>query len=163
MSKNITRRDFLKGTAAGALGLAAMGIAGVPAASAAGTYKAGTYEATAYGNLSYVTVKCTFSEEALTDVEIVSQNETPVLFSQVQEKLIPAIIENQAGGLDAIAGASNSSRAVKEAIADCVAQAGGDKEAWLAKTVAAEAGADETYDVDICVIDMPLLDTRNGK
>ena len=152
MSKNITRRDFLKGTAAGALGLAAMGIAGVPAASAAGTYKAGTYEATAYGNLSYVTVKCTFSEEALTDVEIVSQNETPVLFSQVQEKLIPAIIENQAGGLDAIAGASNSSRAVKEAIADCVAQAGGDKEAWLAKTVAAEAGADETYDVDICVI-----------
>ena len=81
-----------------------------------------------------------------------SQNETPVLFSQVQEKLIPAIIENQAGGLDAIAGASNSSRAVKEAIADCVAQAGGDKEAWLAKTVAAEAGADETYDVDICVI-----------
>ena len=152
MSKNITRRDFLKGTAAGALGLAAMGIAGAPAASAAGTYKAGTYEATAYGNLSYVTVKCTFSEDALTDVEIVSQNETPVLFSQVQEKLIPAIIENQAGGLDAIAGASNSSRAVKEAIADCVAQAGGDKEAWLAKTVAAEAGADETYDVDICVI-----------
>ena len=152
MSKNITRRDFLKGTAAGALGLAAMGIAGVPAASAAGTYKAGTYEATAYGNLSYVTVKCTFSEDALTDVEIVSQNETPVLFSQVQEKLIPAIIENQAGGLDAIAGASNSSRAVKEASADCVAQAGGDKEAWLAKTVAAEAGADETYDVDICVI-----------
>ena len=152
MSKNITRRDFLKGTAAGALGLAAMGIAGVPAASAAGTYKAGTYEATAYGNLSYVTVKCTFSEDALTDVEIVSQHETPVLFSQVQEKLIPAIIENQAGGLDAIAGASNSSRAVKEAIADCVAQAGGDKEAWLAKTVAAEAGADETYDVDICVI-----------
>ena len=66
MSKNITRRDFLKGTAAGALGLAAMGIAGVPAASAAGTYKAGTYEATAYGNLSYVTVKCTFSEDALT-------------------------------------------------------------------------------------------------
>ena len=152
MSKNITRRDFLKGTAAGALGLAAMGIAGVPAASAAGTYTPGTYEATAYGNLSYVTVKCTFSEDALTDVEIVSQNETPILFSQVQDKLIPAIIENQAGGLDAIAGASNSSRAVKEAIADCVAQAGGDKDAWLAKTVEATAGADETYDVDICVI-----------
>ncbi len=152
MSKNITRRDFLKGTAAGALGLAAMGIAGAPIASAAGPYKAGTYEATAYGNLSYVTVKCTFSEDALTDVEIVSQNETPILFSQVQENLIPAIIENQAGGIDGVTGASNSSRAVKEAIADCVAQAGGDKEAWLAKTVEATAGSDETYDVDICVI-----------
>ncbi|MBR4473725.1 MAG: FAD-binding protein [Oscillospiraceae bacterium] len=152
MSKNITRRDFLKGTAAGAVGLAAMGIAGIPAASAAGTYKPGSYEATAYGNLSYVTVKCTFSEDKLEDVEILSQNETPILFSQVQDKLIPAIIENQAGGLDGITGASNSSRAVKEAIADCVAQAGGDKEAWLAKTVEATAGADETYDVDICVI-----------
>jgi len=152
MSKNISRRDFLKGTAAGAVGLAAMGIAGIPVASAAGPYKPGTYESTAYGNLSYVTVKCTFTEDKLENVEIVSQNETPVLFSQVQDKLIPAILENQAGGIDSITGASNSSRAVKEAIADCVAQAGGDKEAWLAKAVKAEAGADETYDVDICVI-----------
>ena len=152
MSKNISRRDFLKGTAAGAVGLAAMGIAGIPVASAAGPYKPGTYESTAYGNLSYVTVKCTFTEDKLENVEIVSQNETPVLFSQVQDKLIPAILENQAGGIDSITGASNSSRAVKEAIADCVAQAGGDKEAWLAKAIKAEAGADETYDVDICVI-----------
>ncbi|MCR5089825.1 MAG: FAD-binding protein [Oscillospiraceae bacterium] len=152
MSKQLTRRDFLKGTAAGALGLAALGVAGVPAAKAEGMYKPGKYQATAYGNLSYVTVECTFSEDALTDVAILSQEETPILFSQVQDQLIPAIIENQAGGLDAITGASNSSRAVKEAIADCVAQAGGDKEAWLAKTVTAVAGADETYDVDICVI-----------
>ena len=34
----------------------------------------------------------------------------------IQDKLIPAIVENQALGLDSITGASNSSRAVKEAI-----------------------------------------------
>ena len=152
MSKQLTRRDFLKGTAAGAIGLAALGVAGIPAAKAEGTYKAGTYQATAYGNLSYVTVECTFSETALEKVDIISQNETPVLFSQVQDQLIPAIVENQALGLDSITGASNSSRAVKEAIADCVAQAGGDPEAWLGRTVEATAGADETYDVDICVV-----------
>ena len=42
MSKQLTRRDFLKGTAAGAIGLAALGVAGIPAAKAEGTYKAGT-------------------------------------------------------------------------------------------------------------------------
>ena len=92
MSKQLTRRDFLKGTAAGAIGLAALGVAGIPAAKAEGTYKAGTYQATAYGNLSYVTVECTFSETALEKVDIISQNETPVLFSQVQDQLIPAIV-----------------------------------------------------------------------
>lgn len=34
MSKQLTRRDFLKGTAAGAIGLAALGVAGIPAANA---------------------------------------------------------------------------------------------------------------------------------
>ncbi len=150
--KEISRREFLKGSAAAGLGLAAtLGLGGMALADGA-AYKPGKYQATAYGNLSYVTVECTFSETALENVEIISQNETPILFSQVQDKLIPAIIENQAGGIDGITGASNSSRAVKEAIADCVAQAGGDKEAWLAKTVTAVAGDDETYDVDICVV-----------
>ena len=151
--QKISRREFLKGTAAAGLGLAATQLLGVaPAAFADAAYKPGKYQATAYGNLSYVTVECTFSETALESVEIISQDETPILFSQVQEKLIPAIVENQALGLDGITGASNSSRAVKEAIADCVKQAGGDPEAWLSRTVEAVAGADETYDVDVCVI-----------
>ena len=152
MSKQLSRRDFLKGSAAAGLGLAAtLGLGGVAFADEA-KYKAGTYQATAYGNLSYVTVECTFSETALEKVDIISQNETPILFSQVQDQLIPAIVENQALGLDSITGASNSSRAVKEAIADCVAQAGGDPEEWLGRTVEKVAGSDETYDVDICVI-----------
>ncbi|MBR2697315.1 MAG: FMN-binding protein, partial [Clostridia bacterium] len=152
-NREISRRSFLKGTAAAGLGLAASHLFGAGVIAESGfTFKPGKYQATAYGNLSYVTVECEFSETALTGVEIISQNETPILFSQVQDQLIPAIIENQAGGLDAVTGATNSSRAVKEAIADCVAQAGGDREAWLAKTITVEAGADETYDVDLAVI-----------
>lgn len=157
--KKISRRDFLKGSAAAGLTLAASGILGAGAVAeevtentASAAFKAGTYQATAYGNISNITVECTFSETALTDVKIIEQGETPVLFAQVEETLIPAIIENQAGGIDSVAGASNSSRAVKEAIADCVEQAGGDKEAWLAKNVQMQAGADETYTVDLAVI-----------
>ena len=152
-NKDISRREFLKGTAAAAgLGLAAAMGMGTTAFADGAVYKPGKYQATAYGNLSYVTVECTFSETKLESVEIISQDETPILFSQVQEKLIPSIVENQALGLDGVTGATNSSRAVKEAIADCVKQAGGDPDEWLGRTVETKAGADETYDVDVCVI-----------
>jgi len=163
--KNLSRRDFLKGSAAAGLTAAAAGLLGTGAfaestseavtegaAASEFTFIPGTYQATAYGNISNITVECTFSETALESVTVLEQGETPVLFEQVENNLIPAIIENQAGGLDAIAGASNSSRAVKEAIADCVEQAGGDKEAWLAKAVSFTAGDDETYDVDLVVV-----------
>ncbi|ETP73440.1 succinate dehydrogenase/fumarate reductase flavoprotein subunit [Lachnospiraceae bacterium JC7] len=191
MMKKISRRDFLKGSAA----IAATGLLGacgsqeVPSATsgaaetttaaattaaaettaaatqaateaateaakeaAKAAFKAGTYKSTAYGNISNITVECTFSDTALTSVKVLEQGETPILFSQVEDTLIPAIIENQAGGVDAVTGATNSSRAVKEAIADCVAQAGGDKEAWLNKKVEVIPKQDETYDVDLAVI-----------
>ena len=150
--KEISRRDFLKGMATTAVGAAGATLLSVPAFADDAVYTPGTYVATAYGNISNVTVQCTFSETALTDVQVLENGETAVLFSQVQEKMIPAIIENQAGGIDGITGATNSSKAVRKAIADCVEQAGGDKEAWLAKTVAAVAGADEVYDADVAII-----------
>ena len=129
MANRISRRNFLKKAAAGAVGAAAAGVltscgssassvasstaasstassAAASAASEAGfTFKPGTYTAKAYGNISDIELECTFSETALTDVKIVGQNETPALFSQVENELIPAILDNQAGGVDSITGA----------------------------------------------------------
>ena len=62
MSKQLTRRDFLKGTAAGALGFAALGLTGVTAAKADSIYTPGTYMATVKGYSSYVTVSITVDE-----------------------------------------------------------------------------------------------------
>ena len=149
MSKNISRRDFLKGMGAASLGLA-VAPASVLAEGAA--YKAGTYTATRYGNISNITVETTFSDTAITAIKVVENGETPVLFSSVNDQLIPTILENQAGGVDVIAGATKSSRAVIDAVADCVAQAGGDREAFLSRTVTKVAGADEVYDADVAVI-----------
>lgn len=160
-TKNISRRDFLKGSAAGAAALAAMSITGLPvfasegeteAAASGSLYTPGTYTAKAYGNISYITVETTFSEMAIESIKVIEQNETPALFSQVENEFIPALIETQAGGIDGISGASNSSKAIREAVADCIRQAGGDADAWLAKTVEKTPQADETYDADIVVI-----------
>ena len=118
MKNCISRRSFLK--AAGILGaagaLAACGgssststaasstasSAAASAASEAGfTFKPGTYTAKAYGNISDIELECTFSETALTDVKIVGQNETPALFSQVENELIPALAEGTEAAADA--------------------------------------------------------------
>ena len=48
MSKNVTRREFIKGMAASAVGLSAMSVL-APAAFADSTYTPGTYTASAKG------------------------------------------------------------------------------------------------------------------
>ncbi|MCI8567150.1 MAG: FAD-binding protein [Lachnospiraceae bacterium] len=126
--------------------------AATEATAAAASYTPGTYTAKAYGNISYITVETTFSETEITGIKVLEHNETPVLFSQVEEQFIPALVENQAGGVDVVAGASNSSRAIREAVADCIAQAGGDAEGWLAKKVEKTASADESYEADLVIV-----------
>lgn len=171
-TNGISRRDFLKGVGAGAVGVMATGLLGgcTPAAEPTPTpatptatpiatpvpevikYNPGTYTATAYGNISDITVEVTFSDSAIESIQVVNQGETPVLFQMVEDEMIPAMVEHQAGGVDSITGASNSCRAVKEAVADCVKQAGGDPEAFLAKTVEKTPSPDEEYDTDIVVL-----------
>lgn len=177
--KGLSRRDFLKSTAAGAVSVAALGLLGgcsdntnattagtssnavsidptavneVLTQSAPQSYTPGTYTASAYGNISYITVETTFSETEITGIVVTEQGETAVLFSKVEEELIPSIIDNQSLGVDAITGATNSSKAVIEAVADCVDQAGGDSAALLNKAVEKTASADEEYDVDIAIV-----------
>ena len=77
MSKNVSRRSFLKGMM-GVTGAAALTqlsvISGV--AIAEGVYTPGTYTATAQG-INTVGVTMTFSESAITDVVLDVPNETP--------------------------------------------------------------------------------------
>lgn len=155
MSEDISRRKFIKGAAVTAAALTAASLIGCNGKKTTGKtqkYKPGTYRAKAYGNISYITVETTFTENAIKSIKVIDQKETPVLFEQVVKKFIPALIANQAGGIDTISGATNSSRAIREAVADCITQAGGDAQAWLTTKVALKPGADETYEADIVVI-----------
>ena len=69
MSKELSRRDFLKGAAATAVSAAFLGVTGAaaPKAKAAASYIPGTYTATATG-MGEVTMTATFSENAITDI-----------------------------------------------------------------------------------------------
>ena len=112
-------------------------------------YTEGTYTATAQGNNGLVTVSVTFSADAITDVTVVEHSETAGLSDRPIAEIPAAIVENQSLAVDTVSGATNSSNAILTAVADCVAQAGGDVEALKAVAVekAPVEDVEATYDV----------------
>lgn len=69
----LSRRDFLKKSVAGAIGVAAAGVVGIPAMAEEekeALYIPGTYSATAKGYESDVKVTMTFTESKITEVVV---------------------------------------------------------------------------------------------
>ena len=165
--KNLSRRDFLKGSVAGAAGLALASLGFHDSARAAGLYTPGTYSATATG-MGTVLVTMTFSEDAITDVVLDVSGETASIGQAAAEELREALMNSQSAEIDGVAGATMTSNAVKEAAAKCIAQAKGeipvevigtaeDEEAapadWLGVAPeVAEADIAETLETDFLVV-----------
>lgn len=112
-------------------------------------YTEGTYTAQAQGNNGPVTVSVTFSADAITEVAVTEHAETAGLSDRPIEEIPAAIVEHQSLGVDTISGATNTSNAILNAVADCVEQAGGDVDALKAVEVEAAPVEDieATYDV----------------
>jgi succinate dehydrogenase/fumarate reductase flavoprotein subunit/uncharacterized protein with FMN-binding domain len=126
--KNISRRDFLKGTLAGTASVAAAGIFGAGAVSLAeesGVYTPGTYSAQADG-IGTVTVTMTFDANSITDVVLDVSNETPSIGQLAEDELREALMAAQGAEIDAVSGATVTSQAVKKAAEKCIAQAKGE-------------------------------------
>lgn len=118
--------------------------------SGAASYTAGTYTATADGNNGPVTVEVTVSDTAITAVKVTEQAETESIAAPAIERIPQAIVDNQSLAVDAVAGATNTSNAILNAVTDAIGQAGGDVEAL--KNVAVSGGdaaqvGDKTADV----------------
>jgi len=129
MEKSFSRRDLMKGLAAGAVSTAAMGIfhTGVSAeesTSAAGNlYTPGTYTASANGHGGIVTVTMTFDESSILDVTIDASGETESIGVPAAEKLAEKILNAQSSLVDGVSGATETSGAVQAAAANCIYQA----------------------------------------
>ncbi len=87
-------------------------------------FTAGEYEATAYGYNGNVTGKVTFSDTALTGIEIVSGSETAHVGSVAFDIMIPEMIEANGSGVDSVSGATFTSRALREIVNAAAEQAG---------------------------------------
>ena len=120
-----------------------------------GTYTAGTYTGVAAGRNGELTVEVTFTENAIADVKVVSHKENLGLGYGVPNAPIDAfpgkIVADQTLAIDVVTNATVSGNAIIAAVADAVAQAGGDPE--MLKVPAEKAAAeDQVYDVDVVVV-----------
>ncbi len=80
------------------------------------TYTAGTYTGTGDGYNGPVEVSVTFAEDKIENIEVTSSKETENVGSPVFDIMIPQMIEANGSGVDAISGATFSSRALKTAV-----------------------------------------------
>lgn len=77
---------------------------------------------------------------------------TPPMLDTVAGKLFPRIIENQSTGVDSLTGATVTSNAAKQAIDDCLTQAGADLSAFHA--IPEKKGGAEEITTQVLVIGM---------
>ena len=124
----LSRRDFLKGSLAGAasIAMAGVGLNSLNAKAAAdGIYTPGTYSATATG-MGTVTVTATFDENSLIDVVLDVAEETPAIGQAAAEELKAQVMAAKSADIDGVSGASLTSEAVRKALSNCIAQAKGE-------------------------------------
>lgn len=115
-----------------------------------GLYKEGTYSAEVTG-MKKMKVTVTFSADAITDIQL-EHEETPGIGVPVCDTMPSQIVELQGLGIDAVSGATLTSNAILDGVADCVKQAGGDVEALKAVKPEVTAAEDEELTADVVVI-----------
>ena len=82
-----------------------------------GKYTDGTYTGEGQGASGAIKVEVKVEKGKILEVNLVEHNETKTLVDGVKENLVPEIIEKQSTeGVEAISGATNSSKGVIEAV-----------------------------------------------
>lgn len=85
-------------------------------------YKDGTFTGTAYGYKSNVTMSVTISNDKITNVSVVSQGEDAMYWTMAKD-VIGRIQSSQSPYVDAVSGATISSNAIMNAVANALASA----------------------------------------
>ena len=131
---NISRRGFLTGAAAGVASIAAAGVAGCAPkgegqlAETGTSFEPGTYTASADGKNGKVTVKVEFNDAEIMSVNVIDHDETTSIANSALKYIPLSIVDGQTLAVDSISGATLTSDAIRNAVADCVVQAKGDAE-----------------------------------
>ena len=113
-------------------------------------FTAGTYTGKASGYNGEVELAVTFSDTAVTAVELVSSKETQYVGDVAFEPMFADVVEANGSGVDTVSGATFTSAAIRNAVNDAAEQAGcTNMDAFKAAGAAHEpqAAIEETYDV----------------
>lgn len=120
-------------------------------AYASPTFTPGTYKAEAAGIHGPVAVEVTFSKDKIEKIAVVSQKETPGIGTLAVDALPAKMVEVQSPKVDAVAGATITSNAIRTAVEACVKQAGVDP-ATLVPLALKKAAREETLTTDVVIV-----------
>ena len=92
------------------------------------TFKPGTYTGESIGIKGPLKVEVTVAADEITDIKVLSHSETEGIGSLAVEELPGKIIESQSLKVEAVSGATSSSKSVIEAVEKALKQSGADIE-----------------------------------
>lgn len=122
------------------------------AATTVSAFEAGTYTAQAQGQNAPIKLSVTFTNDKIAKIEIVDQKETVGIGSAAAPIMVDRILKDQSLNVDAVAGATATSNAVKKAVEECIVQAKGNVADMNNKAKKEVAAMSETLNTDLLVI-----------
>jgi len=120
------------------------------AATAKG-FNAGTYTATVPGRNGDLEVTVEFSSDAILSVTVGKHQETAGVADAALSMIPENVVTYQSIGVDAVTGATVTSEAILNGVAECIKMAGGNPDDWN-KPVELQAGEDEEHSADVIVV-----------
>lgn len=99
----------------------------------AGQWTDGTYHASSAGYGGDLAVSVTITDGEMSAIDAADHNETPDYGGAAIETMIPAMLDAQSVDVDSVSGATETSTALKDAVAQCLEQASPDEEENLSE------------------------------
>ncbi len=117
------------------------------------SFTPGEYTATSYGYNGTLTIKVTFDADEIKGIDVITNTETGHVGDIAFEIMIPEMIEANGSGVDAVSGATFSTRALRNAVNDAAEQAKcTNMEAFKAAKVEHKAGEPVTVRYDVVIV-----------
>ncbi len=111
----------------------------------------GVYPGESTGYQGPLKIEVTVADEKITDIKIVENVETVGIGSKALKAVPERIIENQSVAVDALSGATSSSKAVLAAVTNALETAGADMAKYTVKPEV-KKGEDQVIDADVVIV-----------
>ncbi len=119
-------------------------------AAPAAKFTAGTYSSVQMGHNGDVTVEVTFSDDAITDVQMTNHNETDRISDAAITAVRETVVNLQTLDVDVVSGSTLTYAAIMRGIFDCVSQAGGEDSDFGDNTTPKQE--DATIDATVVIV-----------
>lgn len=116
------------------------------------SYTAGTYTGEANGRAGVVTVNVTVNDKEILSIDVTENPDTAGISDRAVEQIPDSIIQSQSLGVDAVAGATMTSRGIINAVADALGKSGVDLDALRAVPVNYEPMATDDLTTNVVVV-----------